>query len=1490
MSKRKRDEGKEDYFDNGTIENLDSALNIFENDVTPLLSFLEDNKWKPLIQAWSYYSQTSNHQKMALYTSKIAWMLECCDKNISLIQYASIVVRDILENQLKIIYRCLHMARSNLTIPILKLLKAIAGFHKGALCTDLYSSFDLSMKALPKLLTVKELRPVFLRFYLTFMKNGSSLVKKDLVAQRKIIGPWFKEIANDSDEIVLETLKVLKDQIVLDPSFTKTSKISFFNDWMMGCLIKLFNKSNNEVVSILSELMHMLCTDSERGVKFQDKGWYATQVQNNKLLVNVLRMLKPWDDVEQQNLAVNIMQASPELVAAYNAAVTDSISFDPKLSSFWISYGTFYSRVLRLDVPKLDILAPVGEVVVENILPSVLSKSAMSKSLTNTSPMIRYFAAQILVQSLTKLEEVFKIYQQNKWDISSVLSGVGSRLPEVQALSECLNTLQSNSSGEFSLMKTVMMKLVALFCKLFPEALLTSKLNLPTEFLEDLQNAEGLSGLKLIQARSTLTVQARISKVGKWYNKINGKYSTFTNLLRLGAINKPLSDQVCDLIIDLTRPTLLFQLETLAHPVYALMRSLKDSIGSMDSTQQEQIWNLIDESVARCMRSPYKYVDEFASLGIQGVLSPFIITLGEQFKYVKQPCKGVEKWVGLYLEYSRVIGEAEFKVDGVKLKGVNGMEMLLSNNNDIITTELELCAAKQMLLLSDDKFGILDRVDSKQLSDAITSKAFFTGLLKLPYSRYYLQTVRKIAAPCDFKELKNELDQIDNDEIRCDGLWMGIELINNNTTNGHVFAKLIEQMTGNGKVVDFSSIQQLSKLKYNRDEAVAAVEANVAAHAAQLETADILAVSQLLIELGNEDLLCSLIQSTGKFDNESGGKVASLSVAAAVAKYTDYKDDEFFNKHVATAINNLNDKNSLVVLSKALDEGIKIDVSKIGEFMDSVDGQLAVSTELVNLAVKVVNSNSNNDGSIWVRKVCNWLSTRSTITKTVREFASVFALFISRVDIWKIVPGDEVNAMVMNCMSMLVFSPETIKLATNLAFISYGKPLNHSSLLDALLNQPGGEEEEKEKMSATLALLIWKLYMLDPKSHSTEKIQDKVLVKCRGSTAAQDVILLDIVKRIEARLNTSWVNRVFTWTFVNDSTAKLFTQMDEGISVNVDMQTIKQSVKRFNTSTLSLEPSMSISQCENAVDEYTTLLPPYGTTVSYDAEFLLMSLTSSPELFKDNGVIDIKLFVESGSLAFVIACFAHPVLSQAARTIISTVWCYFTQHYEHVLTNDNNNNNEEENVHAITYRERLTVRTLLAKLQPSVGVDDDNNNNLTPCIYTIIAQLIPVLTNPGHFMYPRAIDWLLSGPGILDDLPMYKQISSNSPVEQDDAHLHSRQVVWLIEAFADCCLTPQGLQLMLKRGVVEWVLTLSNSLYSSSHLKNKVKYLIARLQETPHGAVALTTRHAGLSWCERRGDKKLQLRMVFAGSKERIGEWVGDSGSDDAVNSLIRRT
>lgn len=132
--------------------------------------------------------------------------------------------------------------------------------------------------------------------------------------------------------------------------------------------------------------------------------------------------------------------------------------------------------------------------------------------------------------------------------------------------------------------------------------------------------------------------------------------------------------QIRTLLHSFVAPSLLFQTETSAPPLEAFLESLSSV---QDKATSDAIFLFLDESVARCIRTPFKYIDDYAELASKiskakqlprdlPAVSPLTMTVVEQWNFFMQSkhTSSVKhagsNWLVRFLESSAILGENEY--------------------------------------------------------------------------------------------------------------------------------------------------------------------------------------------------------------------------------------------------------------------------------------------------------------------------------------------------------------------------------------------------------------------------------------------------------------------------------------------------------------------------------------------------------------------------------------------------------------------------------------------------------------------------------------------------------------------------------------------------------------------------------------------------------------------------------------------------------------
>ena len=445
--------------------------------------------YNDVAQTWSYASQVfirlpqavavvmltgclqnNSTSLLSLVPSSMTILIRLCSHHEDLRPYGTILIKSLVHPSiLKIVYRGLTGTKDNVTSPCLRMLTEMNRFNFGALCGLVHSSFDFTVKELPRNLEVKNaaeksinedparpsVRTMSVRFFLSFLQNGEPSVRNEMLGLRSWITPLFKHLKTDTAPTVCDLLDCMATKVLAEKDIPRATKTNAFNEWILSHIFSLHSrqdpaklpsrnakggggkegedkekekekeeeKEEKPLASVVYEFLLKACTQKGSGICFPDRGWYPPGNSENggewrtpprvcnRILSAFLPHIKPFADTAQLDLVLQILRNSPELVADHFLSGS-SFSFEPKLTSTWIGYCTFLSSVIALPIPNnfgapgAPTLPPPANVVVENIMPKPLSKAVMTKCLTHENRLIAFLATRLLTTAFQKLRAV----------------------------------------------------------------------------------------------------------------------------------------------------------------------------------------------------------------------------------------------------------------------------------------------------------------------------------------------------------------------------------------------------------------------------------------------------------------------------------------------------------------------------------------------------------------------------------------------------------------------------------------------------------------------------------------------------------------------------------------------------------------------------------------------------------------------------------------------------------------------------------------------------------------------------------------------------------------------------------------------------------------------------------------------------------------------------------------------------------------------------
>ncbi|KAJ1327196.1 hypothetical protein BSLG_010538 [Batrachochytrium salamandrivorans] len=394
-------------------------------------------------------------------------------------------------------------------------------------------------------LMVNDIRTLLIKFILSFVISGDASVKKSLLEIKNLFTSLFAGIRNDSFDTVQFILSTIQKNVVDDPYLPRTVKIGFFPRYVLEQLLPLYSlrdKSSPTVVSpvdptrTIADLVHeffmYIGTTPGVGICFSDFGWYPAIIKghsyssisgadsfdddgstavalstpqtaktrvHNKLLLRLLSVLRLSGNMQQRELFISILKACPELVHPFWAAGGGLLSFEPRSATRYLSNASLALQVVKLPIPteflgksSLTVLAPPPiSHALSNILPCLLNRALIVRTLQHSSRDIRFACASLLSSSLEKLSQVISVAKEivvrlaasespnaanaivlwNKW-IIELSHHLRHRIPDVQlviVLQQQADQSDPDDSTSETDMRVTALSFIREYQKHFPE-------------------------------------------------------------------------------------------------------------------------------------------------------------------------------------------------------------------------------------------------------------------------------------------------------------------------------------------------------------------------------------------------------------------------------------------------------------------------------------------------------------------------------------------------------------------------------------------------------------------------------------------------------------------------------------------------------------------------------------------------------------------------------------------------------------------------------------------------------------------------------------------------------------------------------------------------------------------------------------------------------------------------------------------------------------
>ncbi|KAG1740308.1 ribosome 60S biogenesis N-terminal-domain-containing protein [Suillus lakei] len=658
-----------------------------------------------IFEIWEGTNQSSS---LSLLVSLLSSILTLLSSHFPYHSHGIPIIKTLLSPKwMRKITSCIS-GSNELILVSLKLLNTISHFGGGRERKALFEAFPWDMKTLAKVshmrrkgkgdaedvLARPDIRTYYVFFIISFIDlETSSLVKSSfLEQQRDIFLSIFKGLSQDAYLVVRKVLEVCWVGLWSDPKIKRTAKIGLFAEVTIGHLLKLYERAaaeNADGDHIPADLVHhfllAICTRPGLGICFRDRGWYPRDIDAdvvdepkkggkiyNKILSNILKTLKVNEDARQQELALKILVACPELVAGYWPAV--GLTLEPRLSSKWIANIAFFGLVISQPVPVSSFLIPGNSIyqpdppplstILESILPSVSTKMHFSKGLQSTSHLVQHCTALALARCLSKLSCVFRAFQDVESALEEDETGQWTRrhreverearrrVPEFQVVVGFSQMKVDAREVKLALLGESAQRLLWLYHLCFPQMvaearfdvgkLLQGLVDASQDVVREAGNVCGLHGLKQLHVLRLLQESDQFT----WSGKVANSSNTYLHALLKIFCATP-TRAVRSTLRSLLRKTLaesiLFQedpdevdlwLDSL--PTTCRGAGCEAPDGAALTDESDGVATFLDDCAQRCLKTPYRYLEALRDLlpmenSAVDAPSPLLMTVLEQF-------------------------------------------------------------------------------------------------------------------------------------------------------------------------------------------------------------------------------------------------------------------------------------------------------------------------------------------------------------------------------------------------------------------------------------------------------------------------------------------------------------------------------------------------------------------------------------------------------------------------------------------------------------------------------------------------------------------------------------------------------------------------------------------------------------------------------------------------------------------------------------------
>lgn len=543
----------------------------------------------------------------------------------------------------------------------LKLLTAMASFARGRSAHQVWERFHWTSDIHAKLLSMRrrahrgDIKPVTMlepdvrTQYLLFLGSmltqtyHSSLKIALLELGQEGLPRMVSDLAHDPPALVRYVLLVLHEDLFKDTHVPRGIKAKVMTETAITSLLQLYRRENDFVAhTSVADLVHhfllSVCTHPGFGVCYADRGWYGREGDGpslfNKVLLSIVRQLHVVQDLRQQELALRILRACPELVAP----VLAKVSIDVKNDWTFFMQMAYVGRVLALPVPNVHTVPPPTATVLASTLAEPLAR-VLHKALKHASALVQYYACIVAACALQRICALQSLARHEADEAGEDEQGAfthalkawelawRTRMPPIDVVYPLLQSSQP-------MRREASMRVLALYLEALPSMAYDTHWDggqlLTSAFLEckpaplSLEYVTQAHALRILShASAAMDLSAKVPTPWPGHEK-----RSYWHFVMVAYMHMPptLREACRTWLRAMLGTTTLF-----AHDVYevdAWLEALPTRDNEADKIDIAAFW---DDCLLRCMKTSYRYAERMRAVtGQDGVVSPLVATVMEQ--------------------------------------------------------------------------------------------------------------------------------------------------------------------------------------------------------------------------------------------------------------------------------------------------------------------------------------------------------------------------------------------------------------------------------------------------------------------------------------------------------------------------------------------------------------------------------------------------------------------------------------------------------------------------------------------------------------------------------------------------------------------------------------------------------------------------------------------------------------------------------------------